>query len=1060
MKKKMNLLCSVFPEYRKIFKVMQIFLFLLLASTSQILAGNSYPQSTRPTPNMKLDNTSSQNTKVTGKVVDSTGTPLPGVSIIIKGTMLGTVTDTDGNYSLINVPSDAILLFSFVGMKNQEIQVAGKTIINVTMTEEMVGIEEVVAIGYGTIKKSDLTGSVSSVSANDIKNYAVPNISQLMTGKASGVYVATNSGQPGDASTVRIRGLGTVNNNDPLYVVDGQPFDNINDLNPSDIDHIEVLKDASACAIYGSRGSNGVIIVTTKKGEKGAAVISFDTYLGIKKSYKAVDMCNSEQFYNYITEAYENGGEELDSNFEQQYLRGYDTDWWKAVNQTGVTQNYNFSIQKGDEKSKSFFSLGYMNDQGAIITTKFSRITMKLNNEYSLASCLSVGVNLGLSRMKSSDTGYLSSFSNILEADPFTPVINPLVDSSDENYEYDKYAPTEWSFDPNPVADLEINDRSSEDFDVYGNVYADLKILSGLSYHLQFNFDRPTNRFKEFDPAYQSVFSEYNLANEEDKYRDESKITNNDTFGWNYVLEQRLNYRKNLDRHNFDAMVAVTYESHETETTDAYKTTTSGNDEEFRVLDAATDGAEASGSKEETSILSYLGRLNYSYDGRYLATVSFRADGSSKFSKENRWGYFPSFSLGWRIIDEDFFKNLNWTKNISNLKLRIGWGQNGNQNIDSDAALTTIGTNDEDIYFMGGDDSYIQGYGPTNMGNSDIKWETSQQTNIGLDAGFFKERLLLSLNYYIKKTKDMLLEVPIPAFAGYTNYPWQNAGNVTNKGFEITIDYKNKIGQLAYSLEGNASFYKNKVTSLGTDNDPLYGSVSKTEIGGPMSRFYGYEQKGIFQNQDEIDSYVGSDGDLIQPYAVPGDFKFADLDDDGSIDDGDRTYIGNPHPDLIYGFNINLAYKNIDFSAFFQGTLGNDIYNGTKASFCSPGYQNALADAYTKAWKEEGDQASYPRISTTDDNDNFKTSDWYVEDGSFLRLQNVQLGYNLSSALCQKTKLISSCRFYISGQNLFTITGYSGLDPEIGSDDPLEMGYDGTRYPSSRTIMIGANIKF
>jgi len=1011
-----------------------------IALTSQPIAGVTQQQKT-----------------ISGKVTDTNGQPLPGVTIIVKGTTNGTITDSDGNYRLINVPGDAILVFSFVGMRSQELPVAGKSVLNISLEEETVGIEEVVAIGYGTMKKSDLTGSVATVSAEDIRNYAAANVSQLMTGKAAGVYVAANSGQPGDASVIRIRGLGTVNDNNPLYVVDGQPFDNINDLNPSDIEHIEVLKDASACAIYGSRGSNGVILVTTKKGINGKGIVSFDAYIGAKDSYKSLNMCNSEQYYNFITEAYQNSGEYLDPKFKQQYERGYDTDWWDAATQTALTQNYNLSIRKGDEKSRSFFSLGYMDDEGTVITTEFSRMTMKLNNEYDLAPFLSVGVNLGLSRMKSSDTGSMPYFNFILKADPFTPVINPLADPEDPNYDYDKYAPTEWSFDPNPVAILKLNDRNSENFDAFGNIYADLTILSGLTYHLQGNFDKQDNRFKEFKPAYHSIFSEYNLANREDKYRDQSQITNNSSTTWDYVLEQRLNFKKNFNRHLLDAMIAMSYESDESENINAFKTNTPGNDEESRVLDAATDGPQASGGKYKSSILSYLGRLNYSFDNRYLATVNFRADGSSRFSKGNKWGYFPSFSLGWRINNENFFKNLNWTEQISNLKVRVGWGQNGNQRIDNNAPITLIGTNQENQYYFG--TGYSQGYGPVNMGNSDIKWETSEQTNIGLDVGLFQNRFSLTMDYYIRKTKDMLLRVPTPSIAGYPNYPWSNAGDVKNKGFEFTVNYQNKIGDFSYSLTANASTYKNKVTSLGNGNSPLYGSVSKTEVGGAMSRFFGYVQKGVFQNQNEIDRYNGPNGEIIQPYAVPGDFKFADLNDNGTIDDGDRTYIGNPHPKLIYGLSINLGYKNFDFSAFFQGTLGNDIYNGTK-SLHDPGRQNALADAYTKAWRQEGDKASYPRISTSNNNDNFKASTWYIEDGSFVRLQNVQLGYNLPEFFLQKTNFITSCRFYVSGQNLFTITGYSGMDPEIGSDNPLDMGYDGIRYPSPRTIMVGVNMKF
>lgn len=994
--------------------------------------------------------------KVSGTVTDaSTGETLIGVSVVEPGTANGTVTDIDGKYSLD--VSGQTLTFSYVGYNKQTVNITKGGEINVQLSPNT-ELEAVVVIGYGTQRKSDLTGSIASISSKDVKNFAVPNVSQLMTGKAAGVYVAASSGQPGSNAVVRVRGFGTVNDNNPLYVVDGQPLDNINNINPSDIESIEVLKDASAAAIYGSRGSNGVILVTTKKGVAGQTAIALDAFVGIKSSYRGLKMANSEQFYNFMTEAYKNSGETLDPKFTKQYERGFDTDWWDAVTRNAFNQNYNLSIRKGSENMRTSFSLGYLDDQGAIITTKFNRISLKLNQEYDLNKHITVGTNIGIAKIRLQDAGALPNFNFIVRADPFTPVINPLVDPSSENYIYNRFAPTEWSFDPNPVGILKSTDRGTDSFNAFGNIFANIKLFKGISYRFQYSFERNNDVFKEFRPIFQSVFSEYNLANIEGKYRKETELTNNSAVVFNSVVEQQLNYNYSNDQHNFSAMLATTYESNDYQTINAFKRNGPGNDESFRVLDAQTAGAQTSGSRVKTSLLSYLGRINYVYKDTYLATVSFRADGSSKFAENNRWGYFPSFSLGWKVNNEEFFKNLDIENTVSSLKLRAGWGQNGNQRIPRDARLTLIGTNDEMQWYFG--TGHTQGYVPVNMGNMDIRWETSQQTNIGIDMNLFRNHLDVSMDYFVKKTSDMLLQVPVPSLAGYPNSTWMNAGDVQNKGFEMIVNYRNEIGDFGYNVGANISTYKTEITNLASDIDfYLTGDVSRTYVGGPMARFFGYKQVGIFQNQQEIDNYQ-LNGVKIQPNAKPGDFKFADLNGDGVINDKDRDFIGDPNPDLIYGFNINLNYKNFDLGMFFQGTLGNDIWNANKGVFASAGRKNILAEAYTNAWFKEGDNATYPRITNSDSNDNFRGSSFYVENGSFLRLQNIQLGYTLPRSLAEKTKLFSSCRIYASGQNLFTFTKYTGLDPEVGVDNAMNLGVDQSRYPSSRTVLFGVNLQF
>ncbi len=1006
-------------------------------------------------------NVFAQQTKsISGVVYDSnTGEALIGVSVLEVGTTNGTITDFDGRYTL-KVSSNKVS-FSYVGFKTEIVNVTNSGTYNVNLVSDN-KLDEVVVIGYGTQRKSDLTGALASISSKDIKNYAVSNASELLTGKAAGVFVAASSGQPGSDAVIRVRGLGTVNDNNPLYVVDGQFMDNISSLNPSDIERMEVLKDASACAIYGSRGSNGVILITTKGGVKGETTVTLDAYVGVKNSYKALNMMNSDQYYNFIMKAYENDASfqnSMKDKFTNQYQKGYNTNWWNEVTRTAFNQNYNLSIRKGTDNSRSSLSLGYVDDQGAIITTEFKRLSLKANLEYDINKFITVGANVNLAKIRKRDAGAIPSFDFIQKADPFTPVISPLVDPSSENYEYNKYAPTEWSYDPNPVAMLELPNRYNDIFNVFGNVFAQIKLYKGLSYRVQYSFERYHDTFKDFRPVYSSTFSEDNLANQESKYNKETQLNNNSAVTSNYQVEQRLNYNTIIGRHKLDAMVAMTYEKNSSEGINAFKRKALGNDEIYQILDAQTAGDNTSGGKETSSMLSYLGRINYVYDDRYLATVNFRADGSSRFAKRNRWGYFPSVSLGWRVSNEEFFKNLNIENTISNLKLRVGWGQNGNQRIDRDAPLTLIGTNNENQWYFG--NGYSQGYVPTYVGNADIKWETSQQTNVGLDMSFFKNSLDVSIDFYVKKTSDMLLNMPIPSFGAFPNNPFFNAGDLKNTGFEIVVNYRNQIGKdFNYNVGLNMSTYKTEVTKL--TSEYLSGNTSRTYVGGPIGRFWGYKQIGIFQNQEEIDNYVDKNGTKIQPNAQPGDFKFAKLGESGELnDDDDRTFIGDPNPDLIYGFNLGFSYKNFDVSMAFQGTIGNDIWNVAKGSLASAGRQNALADAYTKAWTKDGDlDAVYPRITNSDSNNNMRGSSFYVENGSYLRLQNMQIGYTLPSHICQKSKLFSSCRFYVSGQNIFTLTGYSGLDPELGINNPLDMGVDTTRYPSSRTFTFGVNLQF
>jgi TonB-linked SusC/RagA family outer membrane protein len=1001
-------------------------------------------------------------TMITGTVTsreDATG--LPGVNVFIKGTGTGTTTDTNGAYQLQVTGPDAVLIFSFIGFTTNEVVVGNRSTIDVAMEHDLQRLEEVVVVGYGTQKKSDLTGAVSSLTHDDIKNQSVTNLQTALVGRVPGVYAATKSGQPGSGAMIRIRGFGTVNNNNPLYVVDGQFLDDIRNIHPNDIERIEILKDASATAIYGSRGANGVVVITTKKGIVGATEVTFDGYIGTTASTFVPDIANSEQLYNFLKESYENDGLVFPKGIEDLYNRGVDTDWWDVTTRSGLTQNYNVSVRGGNEKMKSSLSLGYVEEDGFLKTTTYNRFTSNLNSEYAVSSRVTVGLNLNV--VQSKDKG-LEGFSEpiwqIISADPFSYVYNPLVDETDPNYRYHKYAPTEWAYADNPLFLLESNNALNEKFNVYGNIYTHVELLKGLSYRAQFNYNRSTAAFTAFYPQFNHVPSELNMGRL--KQRTLNQLNVSEGSAENTMWQQTMDYNATFnDVHNLSAVVGLTYENNVYESISGSRTNFPSNDPEYWILSSGTASPNVSGSKSENSILSYLGRINYSFGDRYLATVSFRGDGSSRFARDRRWGYFPSFSVGWRLSNEAFFKNMNF-RQISDLKIRAGWGQTGNQSISNDAIITTINTAPHLIYTFGGIN--LPAYGPRSMGNSNIQWETSEQTNVGLDAALFDHKLALTVNYYVKKTKDMLLRVPVPSYTGYPNSPYTNAGSVENRGFEVSLNWQESRGDFSYSIGANASAYENIVTQLGELNNPIFGAgfksgLTKTEVGGPIARFFGYQWDGIFQNQAEIDAHKRAGDVLLQPLAKPGDFRFADVNKDGFLNDEDRTYIGNPHPSLIFGFNFSLGYKAFDLSALFSGTLGNDMWNEHLAKHLVS-IDNVPVAAYEKAWRQEGDNFGFPRITQSNLNNNGRTSSWYVEDGSYVRLKNIQLGYTLPRHIAAKTKIFSSFRTYVSGQNLLTFTNYTGMDPEVGSNDPLRLGFEITRYPSQRILSLGVNARF
>jgi len=999
-----------------------------------------------------------QTSEIKGVVTTSSGNALAGASVLVQGTNKGATTNNNGQYKINAAPGDS-LIFHYVGFEEQHIAVGNRTSINVVLQSSSGQLNDVVVVGYGTQKKKDLTGSIASLTSKDIKNEAVTNVQTAIVGKIPGVYAATTSGQPGSGAMIRIRGFGTVNSNNPLFVVDGQFLDNINSVNPNDIDRIEVLKDASATAIYGSRGANGVIVITTKKGINGPPQINFDGYVGAASSTFTPDIANNTQLYNFLKESYENDSLPFPDGITKLYERGVNTNWWDVCTQTGLTQNYNISVRGGSPKLKSALSLGYVSEDGFLINTFYNRYNLHYNTEYQVSSKITVGADVNLA---SSNQRVMDLFSEpvwqIISADPFSYVYSPWADKTDPNYQYDKYAPTEWAYADNPLFLLKTNNAYRKQFNLYGNAYANVELMKGLTYRMQFSFDRPDATGGIFYPTFNAVPSDLNMGRL--KFRTQNQLNYAEDKSWNTIWQHTLTYSRDFGKHNLTVLAGLTNENAHEETFSTFNTNFPSNDEVYWVLSAATGQATSSGNILENSILSYLGRINYAYADRYLATVSFRTDGSSRFAKENRWGYFPSFSLGWRLSNEPFFQSLNIGA-ISSLKIRGGWGQTGNQNISNSATITTISTAPYQVYVFGG--TAYPAYGPRNIGNAGIRWESSEQTNIGLDATLFKN-LSITADYFIKNTNGMLLRTPVPNYTGYPNAPYTNAGSVRNKGFELGIDWRGQKGNFSYGINANAATYKNEVTSLGEGDNPIYGTgfksgLSKTEVGHPIGMFFGYKWLGIFQTPEEIRAYTGKNGQLLEPLAKPGDFKFADTNGDGVLNDNDRTYIGNPHPGLVYGFGIRLGWKNFDFSSAFSGTLGNDMWNENKAKYFVS-IDNVQAIAYTDAWRKPGDNTTLPRISQLNQNNNGRSSSWYVENGSYLRLKNMQLGYTLPENITGNLKAFSSLHIYLSAQNLFTLTKYTGMDPEVGNDDPTHLGFEITRYPAMRTLAVGINAQF
>lgn len=1007
---------------------------------------------------------------ITGKVIDTDKQSVAGANVVVKGTNIGAITDADGRYT-INVPSSvSIIVFSFIGHVTKEVDAGNNAVLDVTLETEATALQEVVVVGYGTQKKKDLSGSVASVKTDDLRNTPAASMEQGLVGLAAGVQVVQNA-IPGSIGTVRIRGVSTTGNNDPLWIIDGIAG-SPNNLNPGDIESMDVLKDASAAAIYGSRAANGVIIVTTKRGTTGKTKVVLDAYTGFQHIWKKISMCNSAEFATLANLAYTNSGMTPNPAWANPSSLT-NTDWQDAVTQNGFIQNYNLDISGGTEKLKAALILNYNTTDGSIIVSKNDRYSIRLNTDYEVSDRLKFGSNLQFSNsstvgipINDGSTGVLNM---AVQMWPDQPVYN-----TDGSYNIlltsanGLYYPRQFS---NPVARLELPQTKYTAFSqrFLGTVFGEAELIKGLKFKSTFGLDYGTGSSRNFTPTY--ITDPANILN---------NTTNSLSWGMNntvtYTAINTLTYSNIFGKHNITALVGT-----EAIHGNAYNMNTSSQNtpNNLEVPDAAL-ASRGNGSGSEFAYLSYFGRVNYIYADKYILQVNIRADGSYKLPSADRWGYFPSASLAWRISKENFMKSISF---INDLKIRASYGSSGNQNSIGYGGTTNFpylslyGSPYGGSYTFGTGKASVPTIVATSMGVSNLKWETQNMSDLGLDGTLLNNKITITADYYSKTTDGLLLQVPIPAtvgapppqsynsvYSGY--YIIQNAGKVKNSGYELALSYNDNAGDFKYNLGANITTVKNEVLSLGA-GQPLqstfyltmqtFGSTL-TQVGHSIGEFYGYVTDGIFQNQAEINSSPTQAG------AVPGDRKYKDINGDGVIDSKDQTYIGSPIPKFFYGFNLGASYKGFDLSVIIQGEYGNKIYNELKGqlynihNFNGNGVGN-VAIEMVNSWTGEGTSNTLPRVAYNTNTANYIGSDFYVEDGSYIRCRTLQVGYTLPSSLVSHAKL-GSVRIYLNTQNLFTITKYSGFDPEISNLNPLTSGVDWGQYPVSRVYTVGVNVQF
>lgn len=1019
---------------------------------------------------------------IEGIVTDTESSPLIGVNVVVKGTGTGTVTDLDGKFSLKG-ENGQTLVFSYVGMLDKEVVYKGK-LLRIVMEDDSKALDEVIVVGYGTQKKSVVTAAIGSVSAEDLGRETPTRIDNLLKGRTSGISITAASGQPGDGNKVRIRGIGTINNSDPLYIIDGMPVEGgIDYLNPTDIQSIEILKDAASAAVYGSRAANGVILVTTKEGKAGRVKVNYNFQIGWQNPWKHRDVLNAMEYETLMNESYANANPGADPLFDNPALAGKGTDWQKEVfNKNAPIMNHQLSISGGNDRNVYYLSVGYLSQDGIVggnyDRSNYDRLNVRLNNTYTvfdsskerrILNSLKIGTNASYSRIESVGVGtndvfgsplgsalLLSPTVSVYAEDPeATLAMYPAAVKDKRGRVYTVVGP-DYNEITNPIASMELPGEKNATDKFIANFFAELQLIDNLKFKTTYGADFSFNSRNGYLP-------EYYLG--QSALKSESEVWSGMNRAFTWQVENTLSYNKTFaGKHSLTVLLGQSAKKY------TYRHLWGKN---YRLQAIDPDKAnlnfaqgtkadqETDGGASNSTLASYFGRLSYNYREKYMFEATVRRDGSSNFGPNHRWATFPSVSAGWAITEENFLQNRpEW---LSSLKLRASWGKNGNERIEAFRYTSTvIGGNN---YVFGntvtGNSSIFPGSKPNGLSNADLKWEESEQTNIGLDAKFLQGALTFSFDWYTKKTIGMLMTMPLPDYIGDAQ-PLGNCGDMKNSGVEFDFSYKFRLSDWSFHVSGNASYLNNVLLNLGNekgwanyDDILTVGTITRAENGEPFPYFYGKRTNGIFQTEAEVEAYVNKNGEKIQPNAHAGDVRFVDINNDGQINDEDRVKLGKGMPDWTYGFSLGVEWKGFDFNATFQGVAGCDIYDGTRRIDLKrvnlPGYMMGR-------WHGEGTSNRIPRMNEADQNGNWLSSDLFIFNGSYLRLKNVQLGYTLPQSLIRKA-YINNLRFYVSAENLLTFTSYPGLDPEISSGG-TSLGVDRGIYPQSRTISLGVNIAF
>lgn len=995
----------------------------------------------------------SQNQTVEGNIISAEDDlPMIGVSVLVKGTTVGTITDFDGNYKLEDRSPADTLVYSYTGHRDEEIVIGNQNRIDLIMQTDSEILDEVVVIGYGVQKKKVATGAISRLDNESLEGYQVQNVQSALEGQVSGLIVSESSGQPGSSKSILIRGISTNGDNTPLFIVDGLQINSIDNINPSDIESVDVLKDAASCAIYGARAANGVIIITTKRGDGGPGEITYEGFTSVSQPWRLPTTLGADDYIGLTRQKFANGGQ-LDAltslGFPNLGENTVDTDWQDAIFNDAPLQSHKLSAVAGN----IYLSLEYWNQEGSVGGEKsnYERFSARLNGKKDINQYFTIGENLYVNRVDNQNLGDNSAFGTVISDafayDPITPIF-------DETAEFG-FAQSQWVQKEyiNPLSRIFLANNDGHSDQVIGNVFLEFSPIKKLRFHSDFGIDYLWFNFRTFTPTYNFHPSAFNVTND---------VAQGFGFFQTTQLENYLNYTDNFGFHNLDVVVGTTYR----ETQDESASGSTSNiplevqfNDNFQILNAGQDTLDlAAGTIGVGSKLSSIfGRVLYNFDNKYLFSATVRRDGSSNFGPANRFGIFPSFSAGWVLSDENFF-NLG---PVNFLKVRASWGVNGNDRIAPLAFASRV----ENVFAapFGNPQSLETGSSLASPPNPNVKWEESVQFDFGVEVRLWEDQLSAEFDVYQKSTEDLLGQQPIPGFIGATNNPITNLGEIRNTGFEAALNYKFKVGGVRFESSLNYTTFKNEVIEVAGDAGFVNGwswpvrnqAITRLSEGFPVGHFVGLETDGIFQSEAEVFSHLSSSGDLLQPNAAPGDLRFVDTNGDGLINSDDITDIGSPWPDHIIGFTLSAFFKGFDFNAVLGTQLGHEIFRTYERSDVTfTNYQ----DFWLDSWTPENPSETLPRLISTDPNNNQRPSDFYVEDGSFVRLRNLQIGYSLPTRLLSKIK-VKGLRLYFSANNLVTITGYRGFDPEIGTASSiLDTGIDKGFFPSNKTLGGGLKI--